>query len=230
MESAIRQQFRNQLDQVEQTLLEMVAVAETMVHHSVQSLVNQDEDLAQKVMVLDDDVDKRELALETMCVKLLALQQPMASDLREVGTVLKIITDIERVGDLSVDIAKAGMKIQAEMGRVDYVDYGDMSRHAREMIRIATEAFVKRDTKDLARVVELEERVDALYRFNRNNVHALMRENPSEVVAASWHILALHHIERVADHALNIAERVYYMVTGEMKVLAKTHSSDNPEQ
>lgn len=201
----------------------MGARAEKMVGDATRSLVDLDSALARQVIEADDDIDDLDLDIEQKCISLLALQQPIATDLRVIGTAMKMITDIERVGDLSVDIAKAGLKIERELGQVNYVDFGRIANIARAMVRTSLEAFVKKDLDLVAAVIAKDDEVDDLYRELRGQIHEHMRTVPDDVVAASWLMLALHHIERVADHAVNIAERVSYMVTGKFEQLAKSH-------
>lgn len=202
-------------------LLEMSTKAGAMLQRSVESIVTLDEDLAMAVMQSDDEVDALDLAIEEKCLRLLALQQPMASDLREIGTLMKMITDIERIGDLAVDIAKAGLKIEKELGRTNYVDIRKIAVLAQSMLTEALEAFTKRDLGLVSNVIAKDDEVDQLYRDIRAQIHERMRQDPDEVVAASWLLIAIHHIERIADHTVNIAERVAFMVTGEFRKLVQ---------
>lgn len=223
MESPHRLSLAQQLEQLEYELLDMGARAEIMVGKAAESLTTLNPELAMDVIRSDDEVDLLDLDIEERCIRLFALQQPMAGDLRVIGTAMKMITDIERVGDLSVDIAKAGLKIEKELGDVRYVDFARIATIAREMLHTALEAFVKKDLDLVAAVITKDDEVDAMYREIRGQIHDHMRHSPEDVVAASWLLLALHHIERVADHAVNIAERVSFMVTGRFEQLAKSH-------
>lgn len=222
MESAshIRTAFTSTLQTLEHDLLEMGSLAEAMVAMAVEALVKLDTELAMEVLRRDDEIDQRDLDIENRCIQLLALQHPMASDLRTVGTAMKMITDVERVGDLAVDIARTAMKIEKELGATNYVDIPRMGQVSRQMLRTSLEAYVKRDLSLVRKVIEQDDEVDDLYRALRGQIHAHMRETPDAVVAASWLLLAIHHIERIADHAVNIAERVSFMVTGRFEQLA----------
>lgn len=199
---------------LEQDLLEMGSRAEAMVSLAVDSLARLDTALAFDVIRRDDDIDERDLDIENRCLKLLALQQPMASDLRVIGTVMKLIVDIERVGDLAVDIAKITLKVDKELGETSFIDLPKMGNVAGTMFRDALEAYVRRDLGLVERVVVTDDSVDSLYRDLRGQIHERMRQHPDDVVSASWLLLAIHHLERIADHACNIAERVDFMVTG----------------
>ena len=216
-----RQAYDAQLRDLEHELLEMASRAELMVADAVDSLVTLDRSKALEVMTRDDDIDIREMQIESRCMRLLALQQPTGADLRLVGAVLKIITDIERVADLAVDLAKFTNKIENESGRTDFIDIPKISALSRQMFREAIQAYVRRDLQKIVFVAEIEQEVDDLYRELREQIFDRMRSEPEDVVPASWLFLAAHHLERIADHALNIAERVGYMVTGEMISLGR---------
>ncbi len=218
--SQARQAYSHDIEDLEHDLLEMASRAESMIGASVDSLCRLDVQHARDVLDADEEIDKRDLDIETRCLRLLALQNPIAGDFRVIGTILKIITDIERVGDLAVDIAKCGLKIEKEMGGTSFIDFPRIATVARAMFREALEAFVKRDMALVAHVGRLEDQVDDLYREIREQIHERMRHTPEEVVASSWLLLALHHIERTADHAVNIAERVGFMVTGRLERLS----------
>ncbi len=208
--------YAREMSELEHDVLEMASHAEAMVTKAVDALQRLDVVSAREVMRDDDEIDIKEIAVEQRCLRLLALQQPMAADLREIGTVIRIITDIERVGDLAVDLAKITLKIDRELGATDYVDIPLMANAARQMLRLATQSFVKKDTSTIHEILDTEDRVDEMYRSLRGQVFDYMLANPDQVVSAGWVLLAIHHVERIADHALNIAERVEFMVTGEV--------------
>jgi phosphate transport system protein len=223
-----RHAFDEEIAKLEHDVLDMASRAETMVAKAVDALVSLDLDGARQVLLADDEIDRLDLEIEAQCLRILALQQPMARDLRAVGTAMKIITDIERIGDLAVDIAKIGMKVSAEMGTANFIDFPKIARVSRQMLQASLDAYVKKDVSHLEEIAAMEEETDRLYREQRAQIHDFMRTHPHEVVSASWLLLALHHIERVADHALNIAERVGFMVTGELEQLTAGHRSSEP--
>ena len=215
-----------EIQELEHDLLEMGSRAEAMVGLAVDSLIRLNTEEAREVLKRDDDIDERDLAIENRCLRLLALQQPMASDLRTIGTAMKMITDIERIGDLAVDIARITLKIQQEFGETSVIDIPRIANVARNMIRLSLEAFVKRDLEIVDQVIRMDDEVDSLYRELRGQLHTNMRGNPDMVVSDSWLLLAIHHVERIADHSVNIAERVSFMVTGNFDQLAISHRSD----
>jgi phosphate transport system protein len=212
--SYARQGFDADLRDLQHDLLEMGSRAETMVALASDALTRLDTKLARQVLELDDEIDERDLDLENRCLRILALQQPMASDLRIIGTAMKMITDIERIGDLSVDIAKIALKIDKEFGETGFIDLPRMASIARSMFRNALESFVRQDMSLVEQVIAQDDEADDLYRELRTQIHDHMKTHPEDVVSASWLLLAIHHLERIADHAVNIAERVEFMVTG----------------
>lgn len=221
-----RRALAEEREAIELDLLEMVNKSVAMFNLSVRSLSQLDREMARDALNADDEIDRLDLEIEERCLDVLALQQPMGSDLREIGTVLKIITDIERVGDLSVDIAKITLKVDRLMGRSDFVDLPKLAPVVTRMLTESAQMFSRKSAEGLDLIAQLEDEVDDMYRDFRSQTHDFMVANPDQVVSASWMLLALHHIERVADHALNIAERVVFMVTGEMRQIVP----DDPDR
>ncbi len=224
--SQSRQAFLEDLRALEQQLVEMASMAEKSLAIAVESLTKLNSDLAHEAIQADDSIDQIDLEIEHHCLRILALQQPMATDLRVVGTCMKMITDIERVGDLAVDIAKITLKLINEMGDSSAIDIPKMANLARKMLRESIEAFVKRDLDRVTQVVEADDEMDNLFRELRGQLHQIMRNNPDKVVEASWLMLAIHHLERVGDHATNIAERVHFMETGRLESLVNRLKTD----
>lgn len=210
-----RQAFDREIQALEHDLLEMGSRAEAMIGLAADALADLNVARAMEVIQSDDAIDAQDLAIEGRCLRVLALHQPMASDLRLVGSVMKIITDVERIGDLAVDVAKIALKIDKELGSGRTVDVRRMAGVTRTMFREALVAFARRDLERVETVVRLEDEVDALYRELRTQIFDAMTVEGANVVANGWLLLAIHHVERMADHALNIAERVTFMVTGE---------------
>lgn len=209
-----------QLQELEHEMIEMAACAERMVVDAVHALSDLDVEKAREVVNADSQVDIYDLDIENRCIRLLALQSPTGRDLRTIGSAMKIITDIERIGDLAVDIAKITLKIDADGGSPSVIDLPKMANTVSLMFREAIEAYVNRDPDRVAKVAELETEVDALYRELRGQVFQHMSGEMSQVVTDGWLLLAVHHLERIADHALNIAERVTFIMTGELRQLA----------
>ncbi len=216
-----RHTFDTQLRELEQDLLRMGSYVEEMVDQAVSALLERDRALAEAVIARDDSVDELDLALETRCMRLLALQQPMAKDLRTIGTVLKAITDLERVGDYSVDIAHIALRLIDHLGPLPRVDLAGMTESVKAMTRQTLRAFVDRDLDAVMRICkEADDEVDHAYHRMFDELLALMRDEPGQVVPAAHFILAARSLERIADHMTNVAERIQYMETGVLEELA----------
>jgi phosphate transport system protein len=216
-----RHTFDSQLQALEQDLLRMGSIVEGMVDQSVRALLERDIELAEAVIAEDDKVDELDLSLETQCMRLLALQQPMAKDLRTIGTVLKAITDLERIGDYSVDIARIAIRLLDHPGPLPRVDIAGMTELVKAMTRKTLRAFVDRDLEAVRRICMLDDdEVDHAYHHLLDEMLELMRRDPSQVVPAAHFILAGRSLERIADHVTNVAERIQYMETGVLEELA----------
>ena len=214
-----RHAYQAQMADLEHKLLEMGSLAEQLIGDAAEALHHSSTPLARSVIDRDDEIDRLDLEIEAQCLALMALQHPTATDFRIVGTILKMITDIERVGDLCVDLAKIAIKVEAEFGEASTIDIQHMVTVSRQMFRGALEAYVKRDLALVHEVCELEQTVDRLYRELRAQVFANMQSDANAVVVHGWLLLAIHHVERIADHAVNIVERVNFMVTGKFESL-----------
>jgi phosphate transport system protein len=221
-----RQAFDEQLDQLQQRLVEMGTFVEAMLEKAVRALAAQDVDLAREVIAEDDVADAMDIEIEQHCMRLLALQQPMSRDLRTIGTVMKVIADVERIGDYSVDIAKTAIKLADTEYFKPLVDIPRMTDFVRTMLRQALEALVKRDLGLVSQVVNLDDEVDKLWYRLCEQIEQIMRQRPELVTQAVPLLLVARYLERVADHTVNIAERVAYMETGRLEVLAPSHRAD----
>ncbi|MBU5676064.1 phosphate signaling complex protein PhoU [Alkaliphilus sp. MSJ-5] len=211
----MRERFITQLRELNIKLLKMGSMVENIIEVSVQSLVNKDLDMARKVYELDDEIDELELKIEKDCMQLLALQQPMAKDLRMIGTILKIITDLERMGDHAVNIAKITIKIGDAPLIKPLIDIPRMAKLAENMVSKSLDAFMKEDV-ELAKEVALEdEAVDEIYEDIYMELIEMMIEKPEIIQQATYLLFIGRYLERIADHATNVGERIIYMVTGE---------------
>ena len=213
----VRQYFRDQLVELEQELLRMGALVEDQLRAAVRALTDQNSALAHDIIQEDDRVDQMEMDIERRCLTLLALQQPLASDLRAVSTALKIITDLERMADHATDIAKVTLRLQNEPFVKPLVDIPEMARLASSMVRLALNAYVHRSIEEAATMIRLDDDVDHLYATIFRDLLELMRDQPQTVGQATHLLFVANYVERVADHATNIGEWVIFMVTGERK-------------
>ena len=218
----IRQSFHDELAALEQELLHMGTLTTTMLAQAVESVQTGDMGLAQTVLVQDDAVDELDRKLEAQCIRLLALQQPLARDLRLIESALKVITDLERIGDHAVDIAKISRKLTQEFyQKAPLVDIGPLAGIAETMVSESLESLVRHDSTLASKVCDDDDVADDTFKVLREELLTMTAEQPSYVFPASYLLLAVVYLERIADHATNIAERVYYIETGDRKPLGR---------
>lgn len=206
--------MEKEINHLKKTLLELGAEVEMNVHKAVQSLNNRDIPLAQHIIHADHTIDRREVDLEEDCLKILALHQPVAIDLRFVIAVLKINNDLERIGDLSVNIAEKTMFL-AKKDPVDVpFDFDGMSEKTKVMLKNSLDALVNMDSNLAWEVCGADDEVDAINREMYGQVQDGIRENIDQIESLIHYLGVARHLERIADHATNIAEDVIYMVDG----------------
>lgn len=217
----MRNSFHDELRKLQDDLLKMGSLVEEAISLAVNSLAKQDSELAQRVIDGDDRIDEYELEIERNCLRLLALQQPLAKDLRIIGTALKIITDLERMADHAVDIAEITLSMADQPLIKPLVDIPRMAQIAKEMTRDSLNAYVNQD-KDLAyAMIKRDDEVDHLYNQIFRELLLIMMEDPKKINQATLLSIVGLHLERIADHATNLGEWVIYMVTGVREDLNK---------
>lgn len=219
MTETLRVAFADEIEELKQDLLKMGAVVEQMLHKSIEALGSRNVSVAREAIAMDDIVDDYNISIENRCLKLLALQQPMARDLRTIAAAMKIITDIERMGDYVVDIAKTAIRLSDAPLLKPLVDIPRMGEIVKKMIREALEAFVNRDIELIQRMIEHDDEVDHLNNSLHDELVGYIKKDPNLAEQAISLILVARYLERLADHVTNVGERVYYMETGEMKEL-----------
>ena len=206
--------FVEELETLQGRLLEMGSLVESGVHQSVLALVENSEELAQQVLRNEDRINRFEVEIDEMAVRLLALQQPMARDLRLITAAIKINTDLERMGDLAVNIVERSIALMHRPRVKPLIDIPQMARTVESMVRKSLDAFVKREP-ELARSVLLsDDVVDRLRDSIHNELVEFMQNDPSIIPQAIDLILVARHLERIADHATNIAEDTLFLVKG----------------
>ncbi len=225
--SATRVEFDVELERLRGRLLEMASAADEMIVSAMRALTEQDIELTREVVRSDDGVDQINLEVEKDCIRLIALQQPVGRDLRLIGTALTVITDIERMGDYAVDIAKIGRRITRHSFYKPLVDLPHLADLVRQMLRDAMLAFVNRDLNLAMKVALADDAVDDLFHQQRDYLLDLMQRDSSVIYLAANLLFVGKYLERIADHIVNIAERVYYVETGELKQLAKSHKTNS---
>jgi phosphate transport system protein len=206
--------FHEELARLKHQLLNMSALAEDLVGMAVQARTERDVALAEQVIARDNDLDAMEIAVDDTCIHLLALQQPMARDLRLITMAMKISNDLERVGDHAVNIAE-GVRHQAEhLVSMELAEIDEMSRLAREMLSDALDCFVRGDAAGAREVCRRDDRVDQLHDSVFRILVTHMMEDPRRIGSAMSLFLASRNLERIADLATNIGEDVVFLVEG----------------
>ncbi len=206
--------YELELQQLREKLLEMCAKVQRAISSSVQALTERDTPLAQKVVDEDAEVDRLEVAVDDACRRLLALRQPAAGDLRFIATALKIVTDLERMGDLAVNIAERAIDLNEADPLPPISDMSTLADLAEAQLKKALEAFVDRDLEKAEMVLNGDDLIDAVYLRLFNELLTLMMEDSRTIRRATSVMVAAKQLERFADHAVNVAEMVIYMVRG----------------
>jgi len=196
-------------------LLEMGGLAEERLQLSVRGLVERDLKPLEKVLTGDGDVNQLHIEIDDRCFKLLALQQPMAVDLRAIVGAVKINTDLERVGDLAVNIAEAAVRYLQHPPVKELIDIPRMALIAQEMLRDALDAYVRRDVALAQRVLSRDDELDLLKSLVFRELLGYMLKDQSTIKASIDLILISRHLERIGDHATNLAEDVIFMVSAQ---------------
>lgn len=209
----MRENYENQLAQLNQNLTQMGELCEQIIDYSSRLLVSWDKDLAKQMKRVGGEIDEMERSIETVCMRLLLRQQPVARDLRVVSTGLKIITDLERIGDQAEDIAEIAESIQS----ANPEGHGDiqlMAQHAASMVTDSVDAYIRQDVELAKNVLTFDDQVDGDFlRIRKELIQAIARE-PEQGEKTLDLLMIAKYFERIADHATNVAEWVIYSVTG----------------
>jgi phosphate transport system protein len=206
--------LHKEIERLKKELLALGAIVEELLRKAVRALQGRDAALAREVMEADERVDNREVELEEDGLKIIALHQPVAIDLRFIVSVLRINSDLERIGDLAVNIAERASYLAGAEALPAPIDFTPMAEKAQEMLTKSLDAFVNMDTALAGRVLDMDNEVDAMNRRMYCAIYELIRKNPEDVEVLLHLLSASRHLERIADHATNIAEDVIYMVEG----------------
>jgi phosphate transport system protein len=212
----MQRHFHEELDALRQTLLAMGGLVEDQIRRAMRALLERDDALAQEVIDRDRQVNTYDVEVDEQCVELLALHQPAASDLRFITTAMKIVTDLERIGDQAVNIAQRVLELNRDPQLKPYIDLPRMADKAQRMVKESLDAFVAGDTALARQVCGADAEVDALKEQIFRELLTFMMEDPRTIPRAIRIILISRFLERVADHATNIAEMVVYLVEGKM--------------
>ena len=218
--------FHEQLGDVKVRLLTMSGEAEAALGLAVEALLERDVDKAKRVIAGDQVIDELEMEVEEQCISLLALQQPMARDLRMLTSALKIANDLERVGDHAVNIAESAERLAEKSAITPEPEMVEMARLTREMLSDAIEAFIRGDAISAREICRRDDKVDALHRSMFRILLTHMMEDPHQIGAGMELFLVSRNLERVADLATNVAEDVVFLVEGKS---IKHHADDRGE-
>jgi len=216
-----RQGFHQSLEYLQQEILRMGSIVEQVIAKAVESLAKLDAKIADEVIEGDKVVDDLELQIENQCLKLIATQQPMAKDLRKIAAGFKIITDLERIADYSVDIARVAKRI-IDTGQPlikPLIDIPRMAELAQGMVKRSLDAYVHGDVDLAYAVAQEDDQVDHLHNQIFRELLVFMMEDPKTIGQATYLLFVSRYLERIADHATNIAEEAIYLETGERKEL-----------
>ena len=205
--------FQEELEQLKARLLEMGGMAEEEVRLAIKGLMEADPDVIDKVLLGDEPVNTLHIEIDNRCFTLLALFQPMAADLRTIVAAVKINTDLERVGDLAVNIAEAARRYRIHPPVKKLIDIPRMATIAQTMLRDALDAFVRRDIDLAQQVLNEDDRLDTLKTQIFRELLTYMLQDPTTIEPALDLILISRHLERIGDHATNIAEDVIFIVS-----------------
>ena len=211
-EKRMETHFQKELQELKEDLLKMAALVEEAISTAVQSLVKRDSDLAKKTFEGEDRINRMEIDIEDKCLKLLALRHPMAADLRFITSAMKIITDLERMGDQAVNIAERAISLNQEPQLKPYIDIPKIAEIAQSMVKDVLDAFVNSDSKLARSVCERDDMVDGLNDQVFRELLTFMMSDPQTITRAVHLMIVCRCLERIADHATNIAEDVIFLV------------------
>ncbi|MFY0542935.1 phosphate signaling complex protein PhoU [Brevibacillus sp. H7] len=211
-----RHVFEEQLDGLHQKLMSMGTLVEEAIHKAIKSLVERDVQLADEVIQNDTLINELEHEIETGCFRLIALQQPVGSDLRRLGTMLKLVTDLERMGDHAVSISKTTRRLMAEPYVKPLIDIPIMADNVKEMVRDCLNAYINKDKQAAEEIAVRDDVVDKLFSKIFRDLIDVMTNNKQSISQGTHLLLVAQYLERIADHVTNICEWIIYMNTGKM--------------
>jgi phosphate transport system protein len=217
----IRRTFEDQLQELQNDMLRLGRFVEEALAKAMDALMRQDLQVAKHVVDEDDFADDITFGIQARSMQLLALQQPVARDLRVIGAIMRIVIDLERIGDHAVDVAKITRSMAGQSFFKPLVDIPRLGEMSRQMVRDSLQAFINHSIEAAVQVARDDDQVDDLCDLLQSELMDKMRDDPTLVEQATKLLLVARMLERVADHATNIVEQIYYVETGEMRPLAR---------
>lgn len=216
---SVRQNYEKALQDLQDKILKIGALAENSIEKSVQALSKLDQNLAMEVINNDDVIDQLTSQIEEDCIRLIATQQPLAKDLRTIITGIKISTDLERIADYSVAIARVVKRIGEGPLIKPLIDIPRMAAIIQHMVHEALDAYVREDVELAKKLAQEDDEVDHIYAQIFRELLTFMMEEPKTITQATSLLFVCKHLERIGDHATNLGESVIYLVTGEREGL-----------
>ena len=210
-----RNAFIASLNELNDALLKMAVLTEKALADSIDAMERDDKELAQKIYDNDDVIDDLEQEIETMCINIIATQQPLAGDLRLVTAVMKMITDLERIADHAADISEVILSMKVERGVFDLSGLIQMANQAKDMVKDSVKAYVSKNIELATQVCDRDEDVDRLFYEEVDTFRKMMAENPALIRPATEYMFIAKYFERVGDHTTNIAEWAIFNITGQ---------------
>ncbi len=210
----VRYEFEKELNELHRNMVKMGAVIEQQIDDMIKALLNQDVELAKEVIKRDDIIDELDRTIEQECILLIARQQPIASDLRDIASILKIITDLERIADHCEDISTYALKLSEEKYLKPLADIPVMADRVKNMVTLVIDSCIRKDLALAEEVTALDDEIDDLFDKIVSELQDYMIDNPSYVKQCTDYIFIVKYLERMGDHAGNIAGWITYNVTG----------------
>jgi phosphate transport system protein len=219
--------FQKELEELKLNLLKMAALVEEAIRDAIRSLVERDSEIIKKVFEKEDQINAMENMLDEMCLKLLALRQPMAADLRFITSAMKIVTDLERMGDQAVNIGERAVSLNQEPQLKPYIDIPRMAEIVQSMVKDVLDAFVNRNSGLARSVCQRDDLVDGLKDQVFRELLTYMISDPKNITRSVHLMIVSRCLERIADHATNIAEDVIFMIDA---VVIKHHADEKEKK
>lgn len=210
-----RAAFHADLDELKRDIVTLAVRVKGLIPRAVAVLTSADAEEGRRIVAGDRDIDDDELRLEGRCLRLLALQQPVAGDLRAIGAAIRILVDLERIADHAADIAKTAVRLQGQLSGGAPAGIARMAQLAQEMVARAVDAYVREDAQEARDLVTVDDEVDHLFSRTFSELVTSIGKHPEAAAQLTHLLFAASHLERIADHATNVAEAVIYAVTGQ---------------
>lgn len=213
----VRITYEHELEELNKDLREMAFMVEKAIEQTFVAFEDQNYTLAEDVIKGDRTVNDMERAIESRCLSLILRQQPVACDLRQISTALKVVTDLERIGDHASDIAELILRIKSEHAYHIVKHLPLMAEEARKMVHDAVEAFISQDLEETEKIIRMDDRVDSLFNQVKTDVISLLKTSPDQADQGIDLLMVAKYLERIGDHAVNVCEWTEFSKTGALK-------------